>query len=148
MSSGLKKVVVDTNVLLSAAICPNSPSAQALTTAFAFCAIFHSKETLHEIKMVLNRSKFDRYFLDAEFTRDMFLEAYIDKSIEAEFTQISSDCEDPKDNMFLSLALSTNADMIVSGDLKHLIAMHPYKGISILSPEDFGDFMRRELFAG
>jgi len=100
MSSGLKKVVVDTNVLLSAAIYPNSPSAQALTTAFAFCAIFHSKETLCEITTVLNRSKFDCYFLDAEFTRDMFLEAYIDKSIKAEVTQISSDCEDPKDNMF------------------------------------------------
>jgi len=70
----------------------------------------------------------------------MFLEAYIDKSIKAEVTQISSDCEDPKDNMFLSLALSTNADMIVSGDIKHLIAMHPYKGISILSPKEFGEF--------
>jgi len=148
MSSGLKRVVVDTNVLLSTAIYPNSPSARALTTAFAFCAMYHSPETLHEITTVLNRSKFDRYFLDTEFTRDIFLEAYIDKSIEAEITQISSDCEDPKDNMFLSLALSTNADMIVSGDIKHLISIDPYKGISILSPKDFGEFMRRESFTG
>ena len=78
----------------------------------------------------------------------MFLEAYIDKSIEAEVTQFSTDCEDPKDNIFLSLAMSTNADMIVSGDIKHLISMHAYKGISILSPKDFGQFMRRELWAG
>jgi hypothetical protein len=29
--------------------------------------------------------------------------------------------------------------MIMSGDTKHLVAMHPYKGISILSPKEFGD---------
>jgi predicted nucleic acid-binding protein len=103
MSSGRKKVVVDTDVLLSVATYPNSPSAQALTTAFAFCTGYHSKETVHEITTGLKRLKFDRYFLDMEFTRDMFLDAYMDKSIEAEITQISTDYEDPKDNIFLSL---------------------------------------------
>jgi putative PIN family toxin of toxin-antitoxin system len=137
MSSDPKKIVIDTNVLLSAAIYPSSPSAQALLTAFTFCEIYHSRETLHEIRTVLNRPKFDRYFLDAEFTRDLFLAAYIDKSIEAEITQVSTDCQDPKDNMFLSLALSVGASIIVSGDTKHLIPMHPYKGIEILLPKDF-----------
>lgn len=148
MSLDLKKVIVDTNVLLSAAIYPQSPSAQALMTAFAFCTIYRSQETLHEISTVLNRSKFDRYFGDTEFTRTMFLEAYIDKSIEAQITQISTDCADPKDNMFLSLALSTDADIIVSGDIKHLLSMHPYArtdtfaGIDILSPKAFAEHLQ------
>ncbi len=141
MSSDPKKIIVDTNVLLSAAIYPNSPSAQALLTAFAICTLYHSKETLHEIRTVLNRPKFDRYFLDTVFRREMFLEAYIEKSIEAEIIQISTDCQDPKDNMFLSLALSAGAEIIVSGDQKHLIPMHPYRGIAILTATDFVQMM-------
>lgn len=148
MSSDPKKIIVDTNVLLSAAIYPNSPSAHALLTAFTFCALYHSKETLHEIRTVLNRPKFDRYFLDAEFTREMFLATYIEKSIEAEITQISTDCIDPKDNMFLSLALSVGASMIVSGDTKHLIPMHPYQSISIFSPTDFVRLVMQEALMG
>lgn len=148
MSSGLKKIVVDTNVLLSAAIYPNSPSAQALLTAFTFCEIYRSKETMDEISTVLNRPKFDRYFVDTAFTREMFLEAYTEKSIEAEITQISTDCQDPKDNMFLSLALTVGADIIVSGDTKHLIPMHPYKGIGILLPKDFDELIFSESFPG
>lgn len=147
MSLGLKRVVIDTNVLLSAAIYPKSASAQALMTAFGMCWVYHSKETLNEITTVLNRSKFDRYFVDKEFTRGVFLDAYIDKSVDAEITQIANDCEDPKDNMFLSLALSVNADIIVSGDIKHLVAMHPYQGIDILSPKDFSERLLRESFS-
>ncbi len=47
------------------------------------------------------------------------------------------ECSDPKDDKYLSLAVSGKADVIVSGDVRHLLSMHPWRGISILSPADF-----------
>ena len=47
------------------------------------------------------------------------------------------ECNDPKDDKYLSLAASGKADVIVSGDVRHLLSMHPWRGISILSPADF-----------
>ena len=62
---------------------------------------------------------------------------YKELVVVAEITEISTDCIDPKDNKFLSLALTVRADIIASGDQKHLIPMHPYRTIEILSATDF-----------
>lgn len=51
-------------------------------------------------------------------------------------TVVVNDCRDPKDNKFLEIAISGNADCIVSGD-KDLMVLHPYRGISILTPMQF-----------
>ena len=45
-------------------------------------------------------------------------------------------CRDPKDDIFLSLALAGKADTIVSGDYD-LLALHPFRGIPIMTPGDF-----------
>jgi hypothetical protein len=47
-----------------------------------------------------------------------------------------SDCVDPKDNMFLALAETAEADLIVSSD-PHLTNLHPWHGIPILPPAAF-----------
>ena len=106
MNSGPKKFVIDTNVLISAAIYPNSLAAQVLKVAFSMGLVCRSVETFYELKTVLNRSKFDRYFVDKEFTRDTFLSFYEKYAVEVPVTHVCTDCIDPKDNMFLSLALS------------------------------------------
>jgi putative PIN family toxin of toxin-antitoxin system len=142
MNSELKKFVIDTNVLISAAIYPQSLAAQALTAAFAMGDVCRSAETLQELQTVLNRSKFDRYFVDKVFTLAMFVSIFEKYAIEVTVTHACTDCTDPKDNMFLSLAMSANADAIVSGDKAHLLSMHPYHGIDILS---LGDFCRFAL---
>lgn len=45
-------------------------------------------------------------------------------------------CRDPKDDKFLELAASGNADAIVSGD-HDLLALHPFRQVSILDPATF-----------
>lgn len=45
-------------------------------------------------------------------------------------------CRDPKDNKFLELALSGQADLILTGD-DHLLSLHPWRGIPILTPQDY-----------
>ncbi|HTR37475.1 MAG TPA: putative toxin-antitoxin system toxin component, PIN family [Bryobacteraceae bacterium] len=47
-----------------------------------------------------------------------------------------ADCVDPDDNRVLECALETKADVIVTGD-RHLLQLHPYRGISILAPKRF-----------
>ena len=137
MSSEPKKIVIDTNILISAAIYPQSLAAQALTAAFAFGEVYRSAETLQELQTVLNRSKFDRYFVDKVFTRAMFVSIFEKHSIEVAVTHHCTDCIDPKDNMFLSLAMSADAHIIVSGDKAHVLSMHPYQGIDILTLGEF-----------
>lgn len=148
MNCATKKVVVDSNILISAAIYPGSASARALHLAVMFCQLVRSDETTAEIEQVLLRSKFDRYFSAGGPTRADFLSLYKDMAVLAPITTISTDCSDPKDNKFLSLALSVQADALVSGDRKHLLSMHPYRGIPILSEADFVQWLSNSSVVG
>ena len=44
---------------------------------------------------------------------------------------------DPADNHILACAVSGNADVIVSGDKRHLLPLKEYEGIPIVRPADF-----------
>jgi uncharacterized protein len=52
-------------------------------------------------------------------------------------TETVRECRDPKDDKYLALAAAGQADVIVSSDIRHLLSMHPWRGIPILSPADF-----------
>jgi predicted nucleic acid-binding protein len=43
---------------------------------------------------------------------------------------------DPDDEMILECALAAEADFIVSGDKKHLLALRQFRGIPIVSPAE------------
>ena len=51
-------------------------------------------------------------------------------------SQRVSDCSDPDDNHILECALEAQAEIIVTGD-NHLLQLHPYHGIKILTPRQF-----------
>jgi len=55
-----------------------------------------------------------------------------------EVTNSISICRDPKDNMYLELALSGNAACIVTGD-SDLLVLHPFENILIFTPNYFLD---------
>jgi uncharacterized protein len=46
------------------------------------------------------------------------------------------ECRDPKDDKFLELAIDGRASEIVTGDAD-LLAMHPFRGIAVLTPATF-----------
>lgn len=52
-------------------------------------------------------------------------------------TEAIRECRDPKDNKYLALAFAGGADVIVSSDMRHLLSMHPWRRIPILSPANF-----------
>ncbi len=127
-------VIFDTNCLISAALIAGSVNAQALDKVFRSGTLAFSRETFAELVEVLYRSIFDNYLADERRTQ---LVARIERN--ATFFTLSETiraCRDPKDNMFLELALVARVSCIVSGD-NALLELHPFRNIPILSPADF-----------
>jgi uncharacterized protein len=139
--SVLRRVVLDTSTLVSAAPRVGSVPHQALLKALGTCEICVSRSTLAELEQVLQRDKFDRY-LDAE-TRLAFVAlvrqyAHLFAVPDADDLNLQPACRDPKDNKFLALALVCEADAIVSSD-DDLLALNPWRLIPVLKPADFVD---------
>lgn len=129
-----RRIVLDTGVLVSAAIRPESVPALATEKAFLQFDVCASEATLTELRTVLLRSKFDRYAPRAQ--RERFLSGFQRQVRRVEVTQVVVDCPDPKDNMFLALADTAQAELLISSD-PHLTRMHPWREIPILPPAAF-----------
>jgi len=128
--------VFDTNVLVSAVLLLRSVPRRALDVALARGRLLVSAATVGELEEVLRRPKFDKYVREDE--RLEFLAALVRAAEVVEVTDVVTDCRDPKDNMFLALAVSGRASHIVTGDAD-LLALHPFRGISVLTPQAFLD---------
>lgn len=53
------------------------------------------------------------------------------------------DCRDPKDNIYLDLALAVQASAIISGD-DDLLVLHPWRGMPIFKPANFLTWLRSD----
>jgi len=129
-----RPVVIDTGVLISAAIRAQSVPAMALERALLHHEVCASTETLAELNEVLLRPKFDRYASAA--MRQAFLQGLLAHLRVVEVTEQVRECNDPKDDKFLSLAWAVGAELIVASD-PHLTQMHPWRTIPILPPAAF-----------
>lgn len=108
------RVVLDTNVLVSTVLLPESIPAQAIFLARRRGTVLASLETMEELKDVLTRPKFDRFV--PLHLRKEFIAKFIDEAEAVDVTEQMQLCRDPKDDKFLSLAISGRATHIVSGD--------------------------------
>ncbi len=130
------RFVVDTNVLISALLFKNSVPFRAIELAEKQGIILYSEATLNELEQVLNRKKFNKY-LSLE-DRQVFLLKFISASELVSITEKISVCRDEKDNKFLELAVSGNANVIVTGDLD-LLVLNPFQSVEIITPDMFID---------
>jgi putative PIN family toxin of toxin-antitoxin system len=130
----VKKAVLDTGTLISAAIRIRSVPSLAFQKALRDYELCISRQTVAELETVLMRSKFDHY-LDRE-QRAGFLADYKKIAVLYEVVDKVNDCRDPKDNMFLDLALSAKAEVIISSH-PDLYEMNPYHNIAIMQPAVF-----------
>jgi len=131
------RIVIDTNVVISALIFGSSSSMKAFTLAKLRGTILISNDVLSELINVLSRSKFDRY-ITSEIRED-FLASLI---LEAEIVRITEKitaCRDPKDNKFLELAISGYANYLLTGD-QDLLVLHPFRTLQIITVSNFLNF--------
>lgn len=134
------KVVLDTNVLVSALIVKAGKPAQIMRHTSAFTLLM-TDEILAETGEVLGRKHIRRRYP----VTDADVKAYL-RSLRAVSTVIKVELRvdiikrDPDDNQFLALAKAGAADYIVSGDLD-LTDLGAYEGIPILTPAQFLDVL-------
>lgn len=126
-----RRVVVDTGVILSRIIFPDSTPAKAFQLALLSGPLLVSTQTLLELKTVLLRPKFDRYAALA--LRLHFFEEFSETVEHVWVREEVLDCRDVRDNKFLEVALSGDAKVILTGD-QDLLVLHPWRTISILTP--------------
>jgi putative PIN family toxin of toxin-antitoxin system len=129
-----ERVVVDTNALVSRLLVPGSVAGRAVDRAVERGRLLVGEATMVELTTVLGRAKFDPYVSLADRQQFIRLLGRI-----AELVPILRPvraCRDPKDDMFLEVAVNGGADLIVTGD-RDLLELHPFLGIPILSPAEY-----------
>ncbi|MDX6445769.1 MAG: uncharacterized protein QOH71_2843 [Blastocatellia bacterium] len=131
------RIVLDTNVVVSALLLSDSVPRQAFDKAIDDGEVVISTPVLIDLAEVLARDKLNKYLTEQERMR--FLVALLKASELVGITEQIHNCRDPSDNKFLELAVCGNADVIVSGD-DDLLVLNPFRGIAILTPRDFLSF--------
>ncbi|MXY23259.1 MAG: putative toxin-antitoxin system toxin component, PIN family [Acidobacteria bacterium] len=130
-----ERVVIDTNVLISAALQPSgSPRAVIDALRETGGILLFSDETFDELRTRMLSPKFDRYARpDA---RAVFLAQLEAVSAWVSIVGATLGCRDPHDDKLLETALQGRADSLVTGD-EDLLVLSPFQGIPILTPRDW-----------
>ena len=127
------RAVLDTNVLVSGTLSPNGPPAAVLRALLTERMILCFDERIvSEYRDVLTRNKFS---FDPDLVEELigFLEASGSPTLAA---PLAVTLPDPWDQMFIEVAISSNADFLVTGNLKHF-PESARAGVSVVSPRDF-----------
>lgn len=127
------KVVLDTNVLISAIVFGGKPREVFELILMEKVNLAISKEILNEMRGVLSGRKF-RYPQQVLHSILHSLENLAEFVVPQKPVKIIKD--DPDDNRILECALEAGAQIIISGD-RHLLDVKRYRGIEIISPSDF-----------
>jgi putative PIN family toxin of toxin-antitoxin system len=124
------KIVLDTNVLISALIKEGKPR-ELLFEILDGHELISSKEILEEVAIIANEPRIRRYVEQddiADFLRDLASSGYIIK-ISSKFKAVK---EDPYDDIILRTASDGKASFVVSGDA-HLLGMRKFRRIRIVT---------------
>lgn len=135
------RLVLDTNVLVSAALKRNSIPAEVVDIAAKNQLLLKSEATEGQLFDVVARPYFAS--LISEDTRT-WLRTLLAKAEAIAIIERIVACRDPTDDKFLELGVNGNADVIVSGDAD-LLALDPFRGISVVAP---AEFLRRAKVEG
>ena len=128
------KVVFDTNVVASASFWRRGPFDCLAAWAQGRCVAVVSSNLLAEYHETVGELR-----LDYPGRKCVEWVAALTESAELVFPveRATGATPDPDDEMVLECALAVEADFIVSGDKKHLLALRQFQGIPIVSPAEF-----------
>ena len=130
-----ERVVVDTNVLLSAALSPSGTPATLLDRLLQVGKLVYSATTFAELEGRIWLPKFDHYLpmdrrrLLREANACAFWVEVPSTIAERKFSR------DVKDDAFIYAAMTAGASRLVTGD-NDLLCLHPLGDLHILSPRD------------
>lgn len=127
------RVVVDTNVIVSGILNPYGASSTILRLILnKRLEIALDSRIISEYKEVLKRPKFP--FTSNQI--DDLLDYIYHIGFKVVANPIDKSLPDPNDNMFLEVALSSNAEIIITGDKRHFPQRICGK-IKVVNPKEF-----------
>jgi len=132
------KIILDTNIWISYLISKNNNQWDTLIFSDKI-QIIYSEKLLNEFIEVTQRDKFRKFISldDLEVILNYLGDfAIFVENIEKKYTL----CRDLKDNFLLDLAVTAEADFLVTGD-KDLLEIKTLENVKILSPTDFINFI-------
>jgi len=137
----MMRVVLDTNVFVSALLAPNSPPAGILELALqGRLRLVISPGIIREIGQVLLYPKvkksLQKHRLSTEEVADAIIKILKVATITPGVEIASGVSPDPADDRVLACAIEGRADFIISGD-RDLTELESYKGIRIVTPAAF-----------
>ncbi len=139
------RVVLDTNVLVSAFLYPKSRVASILDHAGSRFEWLVSSYLLDEVSSVLARARMQKKYPGRVVApvRDTYL-AMIRSvaTVVAVTSRVRGVVRDPKDDPILACAVDGEADYLVTGD-RHLLQLKEYEKVQIVTPEEFLQILQR-----
>ncbi len=129
------KLVIDTNVVISALLKPESNPALIMSLILrGDCRIFVTETIFAEYEGVLGRDKFK--ILDRAIVKE-FLSALRAKGLwVVPKVLLDEVTKDPADNAFLECALESKADFLITGNIQHF-PERKFHRTSIVTPGEF-----------
>ena len=144
----MMRIVLDTNVLVSAILSPRSASAQIIGLVLDDALnLAISRDILDEAYRIVRYPKLVRLMKKHSVTPEE-VESVIERLSALSIVtpgELTLDVihEDPSDNIILACAVEGEADFIISGD-RHLTGLKEFNGITIINPATFIALIRRE----
>ena len=123
--------VIDTNVLISAALSSKGIPAKLVRYCLENGALVFSSATFQELRTRLYRPKFDPY-ISIEL-RNQLLHDFNASAVWVEIGKVGKYCRDRDDDVFIETAFQSKADLLISGD-KDLLTAKSVKNMRIVSP--------------
>jgi len=131
------RVVLDTNVIVSALLFGGYPERVFLAGLRGEIQLLTSRALLRELESVLH----EKFKLDVRLVKDtMDLLKTLAEIVETT-SQLKVIAHPDDDNRVLECAVDGNAEFIVTGDTKHILPLKVYKGIKILRPSEFAKLL-------
>ena len=127
-------IVFDTSTLVGAASRRTGVPHRAFLHALRADRVAVSDGMMSELREVLARPRLAR-FVSPEL-RDEVLALLTVAGVPFVPGERVTDCRDPKDDLFLELALASGAGILVSSD-NDLLVLHPWRGVRILRPAEY-----------
>ena len=137
------RVVLDTNILIAALIAGGGPPDRLYRAWLrGEFELVTSVAQIAEIEEVLVRPRLRKY-VDADEAA-LIVENIGARALILEDLPIVDLSTDPKDNPILAAAIAGEANLIVSGDKKHVLALKEVEGIPVVTAREALEFLENE----
>lgn len=131
------RLVLGTNVVAAALLWGGVPQLLLQAGREKRVGIYTSIPLLVELTEILARSKFEKKLTASGLAIGQIVERYAELAAVVKPAAIAPTIlDDPDDDQVLACAMAARADLIISGDRRHLLALGKFEGMPIVLPAE------------